>query len=107
MTSAFSPVGICIEEWEDQFSVNSSTDIPVMVTNDLADHVSGKLSVKLIQNGQIRSKKEFSIVIPAWEQKRTYFRISFPNEAGEYLLEAALAHEEEKVKSLRKIKIIK
>jgi len=106
MTSAFSPVGVCIEEWGDRFRPGSRNDIPVVVTNDLDRRVSGELTVTVEQDDRTISRTTLSVEIPAWEQKRTYFRIIYPEKEGAYVTVATLRYEGISVSSVRKITVL-
>jgi hypothetical protein len=106
MTSAFSPVGVCIEEWGDRFRPGSRNDIPVVVTNDLHRRVSGELTVTVEQDDRIISRTTLSVEIPAWEQKRTYFRVIYPEKEGNYVTVATLRYDGTSVSSVRKIAVV-
>ena len=106
MTSAFSPVGVCIEGWDDEFPVNSRVDVPVMITNDLDSPVSGKLSVSIVQKDSSFYTKEFSVSVNSWEQKRTFFSMSFPNKTGNFQLKVTLTYRNKEINSIRKIQMV-
>jgi hypothetical protein len=107
MIHAFAPVGICIEEWDETFPANSINDLPVVVTNDLDKRVSGRVTVSIIQDNRTVSSTTLSVDVPAWEQKRTYFRVNYPGEEGAYSTVATLEYEGNEVNSVRKISIIR
>ncbi len=106
MTSAFSPLGVCLEAWDNSYISGSYIDVPVILTNDIDSLISGDLTVNIFQNNKLISNKMYSVSVRPWEQKRIYFRVNFPKTSGNYQMIAKFANSTQSVKSIRKIELI-
>ncbi len=106
MKSAFAPVGLCIEQWEDHFSPGEMVQVPVTVTNDLGEPVERTVSVRIEQNGKVLLEQTETVRVNPWQQGLVIPRLVLPEKAGSYSLVARFLDEGQKhVFSRRSISI--
>ena len=105
---SFSPVGVCIDFWKDEFPAGVGTvDVPVIVINDLYKTWKGKLTLRLLQGSCTVWKKRIKLKVEGLGLKTTSFNVSVPGQLGEYQLVAELDKVNRKtVRSLRDIKVV-
>lgn len=106
MISACSPVGICIEAWNDQYKKGQAIDIPIMITNDLKDSVVTSFILKLTVDERVTETKNQKVMIAPWQQIRYYKRLHIPGNGRKGEITAILIRENNlEVKSIRRFTI--
>jgi hypothetical protein len=105
---SFSPVGVCIDFWKDEFmSGVDAVEVPVIVINDLYKSWKGKLTLRLLQGGRTVWKKRVTLKVDGLGLKTNTFDVTMPDDVGAYQLVAELdTVEGETVRSLRDIKVV-
>ncbi len=98
---AFSPVGLCINKWEDQFPPGAEVIIPVIVINDLYKDWNGSVVLRILSGGNTISEQSKNCTISGLGQETLSFNVTIPNEKGKYQFMAELITEGAPVRSLR------
>jgi hypothetical protein len=98
---AFSPVGLCINKWEDQFPPGAEVEIPVIVINDQYKDWKGNVHLRILRGGNTISEQSKNCTISSLGQETLSFNLTIPNEQGRYQLAAELITEGTPVRSLR------
>jgi hypothetical protein len=98
---AFSPIGMCINKWDDQFSPGVEVQIPVIVINDLYKDWMGNVVLCILRGNKIISKQTKNCTVTSLGQETLSFNVTIPNEPGKYQLVAELISEGTLVRSLR------
>jgi len=103
---AFSPLGICLDYWEDPVPGGTTMDVPVVLTNDTDQPHTGTIHLMLsLQERRITEKRIF-FEVGAHLQSRSFIRIHLPREPGAYKLVAVLESTSfQDVRSLREITV--
>ncbi len=109
--SAFAPLGINIDYWNTQISLDNpngtAVDIPLFITNDTKLLQRNNIRLSLMQgNNIIWSKKTKYEVLPL-QQTRVILRVDLPNNIGKYTLVAEMQTGENSiVSSYRDIELV-
>jgi hypothetical protein len=98
---AFSPVGLCINKWEDQFPPGAEVKVPVIVINDQYKDWEGDVHLRILRGGKIIFEQSKNCTISSLGQETLSFNLTIPNEQGRYQLAAELITEGTPVRSLR------
>ena len=98
---AFSPVGLCINKWDDKFSPGEEVEVPVIVINDLYKDWNGDVHLRILRGGKVVSEQSKNCTIKALGQETLSFKITVPKEQGKYQFVAELNAEGTPVRSLR------
>jgi hypothetical protein len=98
---AFSPVGLCINKWDEQFSPGAEIQVPVIVINDLYKDWKGNVHLRILRGGNIISEQTKNCAVTNLGQETLSFNVVVPNEQGKYQLAAKLITEGMPVHSLR------
>jgi hypothetical protein len=98
---AFSPVGLCINKWEDQFPPGAEVKVPVIVINDLYKDWKGNVHLRILRGDEMISEQNKACVVSRLGQEILSFKVTIPNEQGQYQLVAELINEGTPVRSLR------
>jgi beta-galactosidase len=99
--NAFSPVGLCINKWDDQFSPGAEIQVPVIVINDLYKDWKGNVSLRILRGDETISEQEKNCTISSLGQEILSFKVTVPENTGQYQLAAELFTEGMPVRSLR------
>jgi beta-galactosidase len=103
--SAFSPVGIMINFWENSAQAGERKEIEIVAINDLESGWEGVLRLA-VRNGEKEiSAREARLNLEAYGRVTHLFEIEFPPEAGDYQLVAEIEVGGEPVKSIREFSI--
>ena len=105
MPSAFSPLGLCIWDWEEKIKAGTTKNISVKVYNDDIENWSGKVQLQLMNGDKIIKSFDKNVSsINTAELKDLTFELAFPTEKGAYQLIANLQDNRGKqVHSIRKM----
>jgi beta-galactosidase len=98
---AFSPVGLCINKWDDQFSPGVEIQVPVIVINDLYQDWKGNVVLRILRGGVTISEQTNDCTVAGLGQKTLSFDVTIPNKQGMYQLAAEIITEGTPVRSLR------
>jgi len=98
---AFSPVGLCINKWDEQFSPGAKVEVPVIVINDLYKEWKGNVVLRILSGGVTIFEQEKACVVGSLGQETLSFKVTVPNKHGKYQLAAELNTEGTPVRSLR------
>ncbi|MHC4088034.1 MAG: glycoside hydrolase family 2 TIM barrel-domain containing protein [Planctomycetota bacterium] len=98
---AFSPVGLCINKWDEQFSPGEEIEVPVIVINDLYKDWKGNVHLRILRGDETISKQTKNCTVSSLGQETLSFNVTIPNEQGKYQLTAELITEGVPVRSLR------
>jgi len=98
---AFSPVGLCINKWDEQFQPGVEIQVPVIVINDLYKDWKGNVHLRILRGGETISEQKKACVVSRLGQEILSFKVTVPNEQGQYQLAAELITEGTPVRSLR------
>jgi len=98
---AFSPVGLCINKWDEQFSPGAEVEVPVIVINDLYKEWKGNVVLRILRGGVTISEQTKNCTVAGRGQETLSFNETVPNEQGQYHLTAELITEGIPVRSLR------
>jgi beta-galactosidase len=98
---AFSPVGLCINKWDDQFSPGAEIQVPVIAINDLYKDWKGDVHLRILCGGKTITEQAQNCAVKSLGQETLSFNITIPNEQGKYQFVAELVNEGTPVRSLR------
>ena len=98
---AFSPVGLCINKWDEQFSPGAEIQVPVIVINDLYKDWKGDVLLRILRGGKTISEQRKNCAVATLGQETSSFNLTIPKEEGKYQLAAELISESTPVRSLR------
>jgi hypothetical protein len=98
---AFSPVGLCINKWDDKFSPGEEVEVPVIVINDLYKDWKGNVVFRVLRGGKAISEQTKNCAISGLGQETLSFNVTIPSEQGKYQFVAVLNTEDTPVRSLR------
>ncbi|MGB2809420.1 MAG: glycoside hydrolase family 2 TIM barrel-domain containing protein [Sedimentisphaerales bacterium] len=98
---AFSPVGLCINKWDEQFQPGVEIQVPVIVINDLYKGWKGNVHLRILHGDETISEQKKACVVSRLGQEILSFKVTVPNEQGQYQLAAELITEGTPVRSLR------
>jgi len=104
---AFSPVGLMIDVWEKSCPADSKLTVPVYLINDLAHPVEKVIILTLEKDGKMIAILQKPASAKEYEVKTVRFKISIPEETGEYQLKATISVDGEEVFSVRDIFVVK
>jgi hypothetical protein len=103
---SFAPVGLMIDAWEKSYPAGSSLNVPVFVTNDLADPFEREVTLNLLHDGQVIKACRSLASVDAYGTRVITFDVTLPDVAGEYQLKAEYTAENgENVFSLRDVPV--
>lgn len=105
--SAFAPVGIMIEKWDDQFKPGEELTIPVVLFNDLYDDWQGEVTFKLLQEGKIIETKKQNAKVESLKRSTINFDIKIPTLETNYEMIAEFNLDGEAIFSTRIFKVRK
>jgi hypothetical protein len=105
---SFSPVGVCIDFWQDEFIPGTGdVDVPVIVINDRYTAWKGKLTLKVLDGKRTVWKKRISLKVDGLGMETAGFNVPMPSKLGQYQWIAQLDKVDGKsVRSLRDIKVV-
>ena len=89
---AFSPVGLMIDAWAEEYPAGQAADFPVVCINDLDEPWRGTVRFRLLREGQTLQEKNLPAELPALGSAKLSFAINVPQEPGQYQVEAALVN---------------
>jgi beta-galactosidase len=99
--NAFSPVGLCINKWEEQFPPGDEIQVPVIVINDLYKDWKGSVILRILSGGTTVSEQAENCTVAGLGQETLSFNVTIPGKPGQYQLAAQLVAEGVEVRSLR------
>jgi hypothetical protein len=102
---AFSPVGLCINKWDEQFSPGAKIDVPVILINDLYKDWNGSVGLRILRDGATISEQKKACFVNTLGQEMLFFKVTVPNEQGQYQFAAELIIEGTPVRSLRDFEV--
>jgi len=102
---AFSPVGLCINKWDEQFSPGEKVEVPVIVINDLYREWKGNVVLRILRNEETISEQIKNCAVNSLGQETLSFNVTIPSEQGKYQFAAELITEGTPVRSLRDFKV--
>tara|TARA_R110002049_G_scaffold308910_2_gene514846 strand:- start:22925 stop:25267 length:2343 start_codon:yes stop_codon:yes gene_type:complete len=107
MKPAFSPLGLCIWNWDEKFKAGISKTIPVKVYNDSESAWTGTVKLLLEKNGISQDLAVQSVSnLDLGEVTTLDFNIKLPSEKGNYKLVSQVTNNAgELINSVRKISI--
>jgi len=104
---AFNPMGVCVFNWSKNFRSMKRTgyNIPVVVLNDYSENYSGKVSLKLIKDGEVLVESTEDYKLNPSGKQVCYINLKFPKKAGDCLLVGEVVDPvtNEKIQSVRKV----
>ena len=99
---AFSPVGLCIDKWDEQLPPGAEIDVPVIVINDLCKDWKGDVLLRILRGGKTISEQRKNCAVASLGQETLSLKnVTIPKEQGKYQLVAELINEGTPVRSLR------
>jgi len=98
---AFSPVGLCIDKWDEQLPPGAEIDVPVIVINDLYKDWKGDVLLRILRGGKTISEQRKNCAVASLGQETLSLNVTIPKEQGKYQLVAELINESTPVRSLR------
>jgi len=98
---AFSPVALCINKWDEQFQPGVEIKVPVIVINDLYKDWKGSVRLRILRGEETISEQAKTCVVSGLGREVLSFKVTVPNEQGQYQLAAELITEGTMVRSLR------
>lgn len=105
---AFSPVGLMIDLWEEQFAPGTERTISVYVIDDLYESWKGLARLRLERDGEPLWEKSAAAAVEPLGQTIVSFDTVLPAEAGKYEMVAELIRgEDQPVRSRRVFEIVK
>ncbi|MDQ5980059.1 MAG: beta-galactosidase [Verrucomicrobiota bacterium] len=105
---AFAPVGLMLEFWSERVLAGNAARLPVRLINDLAQPWAGEVQLRLRRAGAVA---EFPVIAQSGRmeplgQTTLEFAITWPQEPGDYVLEAELRGTDgELVRSTRELTV--
>jgi hypothetical protein len=102
---AFSPVGLCINKWDEQFPAGTDMQVAVIVINDLYNEWKGNVVLRILRGGEMISEQTKNCAVSSLGRETFSFNVAVPNEQGKYQLVAELINEGMPVRSLRDFKV--
>lgn len=103
---AFSPIGILADFWAETLAAGEEREVPVILTNDLNQPWEGKVRLRLYCGQEIVGETTLRTKLDPYGQRTHRFKLSVPNRAGHYRIEASLSEGFlPKVRSLRDFKV--
>jgi len=87
----FAPVGVMIENWEEEVSLEELRDrrkIPVVILNDLDENLTGQVRLSLKRDNETLLAKMQDVSIEAFGRGVVDIEFTHPSTPGEYRLEA-------------------
>jgi len=107
MTDAFAPLGICIEDWSEEY-VTGVKDLVVSLYNDEGCRREGEVSLSLYRDEEVLSKSEQSYVVEAYGINQQSFEVEIPadKESSYRFVAAYIDSKGNQVCSVRDFKII-
>jgi hypothetical protein len=87
---AFAPVGMMIDFWNNSAPPGVATQIPVILINDLDASWSGPVTLRLKSGDRVLIRKTVDVSAAAFETTNVVFNITWPKQAGQYVLETEL-----------------
>ncbi len=109
---SFAPVGLMIDCWDAQAQIGVEKVVPIIVINDLEKPWAGAVRVRVTREGDAKPALEDTkpLQLVSFGDARVEFKISMPQTAGDYLIEAALIEDgsvnEKPVHSLRDVAVV-
>ena len=104
--SAFSPVGLFIDQFDREYHSSKEINVPVAIYNDLEDNWKGDMIFKIVSGDSIVDQKHVENVTINPYQKEIYeFNVTLPAIAGEYEMIAEIKYNEDIVFSSRLFRI--
>lgn len=103
--SAFSPVGIMLDFWENKIEHGKTVSIPVNLINDTYQPWQGKINLSVLLNNKILVKKSVPAKIESLGISKFATVLQMPVEKGNYKLVAELIYKGERVNSIREFTI--
>jgi hypothetical protein len=102
---AFNPVGVMLDFWDQRLTAERVTKIEVNLINDTYVDWKGEVILSLVNENTIAFKKSVHAEVSALGREVSTIDIQVPNHPGNYEMIAEIEYENEKVKSVRRIKI--
>ncbi len=109
MKEAFKPIGVYLNFWDNSIQVGEEKNILVSIINDTYRTSQGQLILTLqSSDGSVKELGEQHYTVPALGQHTFKFKITVPENTGDYLLKAAAHHleNEQMTVSRRKVSIV-
>ncbi|TLX78131.1 hypothetical protein E9993_00150 [Labilibacter sediminis] len=104
---AFNPMGVCVFNWNNKFlsMKKSGYKIPVVVLNDYTESYTGKVTLKLVKDGEVLAEERADYNLNGSGKQVCYVNFKFPKRAGNCLLigEVTDPVTQEKIQSVRKV----
>ncbi len=105
MKDAFSPVGLMLNFWENEISIEDSTTIEVIAIKDTYENWTGKLTLSLITQNSTILLNEREIIIPENDTLKVHFPITIKDNEGNATLVGELVHKGDTIQSIRDITV--
>lgn len=102
---AFSPVGIMVDFWDKNLPSGEELEVEVYSINDLDEVWNGEIKLRLVREDKNIKLVSQSITIPAYGKITPDFKVTIPEEKGEYKLIAEIEYRGEKVMSIREFTV--
>ena len=102
---AFSPVGLCINKWDEQFSPGAEVKVPVIVINDLYRDWNGSVILRVLRGEETIAEQTKNCAVTSLGQETLSFNVTIPNEQGKYQFVAELNTEGTLIRSLRDFEV--
>lgn len=106
VADAFSPVGLMIDKWDEQFSPGAEIQIPVVVINDLYKDFKGSVRLCILRGDETILERSRTCSISGLGRQLLSFKVTVPKQAGQYQLVAQLVAEGTTVESLRDFNVL-
>ena len=103
---AFSPVGLMIDKWDEQFSPGAEIQVPVVVINDLYKDWKGSVHLCILRGDETVLEQSMICSISGLGRRLLSFKVTVPKQAGQYQLVAQLVVEGTTVESLRDFNVL-
>jgi len=87
---AFSPVGLMIDAFAEEYPPETTLRFPVVLINDLDEPWKGTVRVRLLCRAKILQEKTEAAEIPALGSQTVRFAVDIPGRSGTCQIEAAL-----------------
>lgn len=103
---AFSPLGICLFDWSDDFEKGSKKEIPIVLVNDTYEDWEGAIEVEILKDNQTVWQKSFPAKVVGTGKTIEEITLEMPNETGDYQMTASIQNQAgETISSKRKFHI--
>jgi beta-galactosidase len=87
---AFSPVGLMVDSWAEEYPADSMHDFPVLLVNDLEQDWKGEVRFRLLRNEKVLVERIAPATIAGFGTGRIDFSIPIPAQPAQYRIEATL-----------------